>query len=45
MKGQPNSVSSVTGTTQWIGSSSASKLTSVVDISDSRIMKLMSAKG
>ena len=45
MKGQPKIVSLVTGTTQWIGSSSGSKLTSVVDISDSRIMKLMSAYG
>ena len=45
MKGHPKMVLLVTGTTQWIGSSSASKLTSVVDSSDSRIMKLMSANG
>ncbi len=45
MNGHPKMVSFVTGTTQWIGSSSRSKLTWVVDSSDRRIMKLMSAKG
>ena len=43
MNGQPKSASLVTGTTQWMGSSSSSKWTGAVDISDSRIMKLMSA--